>query len=181
MYSNTFKYKGGIANVTRHRNEKLLLFFLVGGKEIPIYQMLNDGLVLKTEKGGDEFTTKHKIAKLFISQQGFGIQKMFYSFYIQFLPEENAPDVTIFPFSIKETQMMLTGKFRFLKKEEILATLDDKTVSYKFAKQQQPLPVATINKIIYVDRTNLRKGVRHVRLGRRINNKVELPTNNILV
>lgn len=174
MHMNNFSYQGGVVNLTQHRNEKFLLFFVVGGNEIPMYQMLNDGLVLKTGLKAHHFATKHKVAKLFVSQQGFGIQKMFHSFYIEFRSEQSAPNVTVFPFSIKETQMCLTGQFRFLKKQEVLDSLDDKSVSYQFAKKQQPLPVATISKMITVDRTNLRKGVRHVRLGKR-NNNVGVP------
>jgi len=162
-----FKFTGGVANPEPRRNEKFLLFFVVGGNEIPLYQMVNDGLVQRTGYERDEFSTKHKIAKVFISQQGFGIQKRYHSFYIEFRDSTASPTVTVVPFSGPDTQFQFVGNFRFLKKDEILEVLDSESTSYKFAQIQQPLPVKTLNSLVTVDRSHVRKGVRHVRIGRK--------------
>lgn len=159
----TFIYKGGIANLNRYDKEKFLLFFVIEGVEIPIYQMIRDGLVFQGEKS-TEFFTMHRIAKIFVSQQGFGIQKKYHSFYIELMPDEQVtPKITVTSFS-KEANMTLIGKFHFLKKQRVLKILGKESLSYRFIKQQQPLPIKKLNEMISIDRSDMRKNVRCVRI-----------------
>ena len=111
-----FEFSGGIAKPTFHRMEKFLLFFLVGGREVPLYQMLQDNLVVKLKEKGDEYQTSNNVLKLFVMQTGYGLPKRYHSFYFRLLAPPN-PVVTIRPF-LDERKMrqdfFFRGMCRFL-------------------------------------------------------------------
>jgi hypothetical protein len=161
-----FRFQGGTHKPTEHTLEKFMLFFVVGGDEIPMYQMLRDGLVQRVELEGDRYVTQHNIAKLFIAQQGFGVQKRFHSFYVTLL-DETAPDVQVLPFSLKKTGFFMNAKMRFLDKEAALALLAENSQSRSFVERQELLPVNLLREMVSVDRSHLKEGVRAVRIGSR--------------
>lgn len=161
-----FKFKGGVIKPSEYNTEKFLLFFIVGGKEIPLYKMRENGLVWQEEKRDpNKFGTSHRAVKLFVLQQGFGIVKRFYSFYMEL--QDRGQIVEIVPFSGQKTGFVFSGMARFLKKSEALALLPEDAMSRKFLKRQAMLPVDTLRSMITIDRGEMRKGVRHIRVGRK--------------
>ena len=149
-----------------HTNEKFLLFFLVSGEEIPFFQMVQNSLVERVLPDVPEYTTHSPVAKLFVSQQGFGVPKRFYSFYFRF-KDHTHPRVTIRPFSRNDTGMYFTGRISFLKKSEAMELLADGNQSKMYLRKQLMLPVEVLRSLITVDRDELREGLRHVRICRK--------------
>lgn len=158
-----FQYHGGVKKPTPHTVEKFLLFFVIAGKEIPAYQMQRDSLLFqKADVDPFTFVTGNNIAKLFIGQQGFGIARKYHSFYMKLLSGPR-PEVTIKPFSLDT--FFFTGKVSFLKKSQVIGLLDKGSESTKFLENQMVLPLDLLRKIVTVDKTDLKKDVRHVRIG----------------
>ena len=160
-----FQFSGGVRNPTKHTNEKFLLFFVIGGKEVPLYSLLRDSLVLRVDEVVQTYTSGNNIAKLFIGESGFGLARRFHSFYMRLL-DDTAPAITIVPFSGADGGWHFKAKVSFLKKREVLSILDASSDSLRFIERQITLPVNTLNSIITVDRSDLRRGVRHVRIGK---------------
>ena len=164
-----FKFRGGVFKPTTQSNEKFLLFFLVGGEEIPLYRMLREGLVWRAQNEmafdlPDEYMTGANVAKIFTSAVDFGEPKQYHSFYFRFVKDN--PIVTIKGFGGRAFYDFM-GAISFLKRSEVLALLDEDNPSKKFVKQQQTLPIKTLQELITVDRTALKKGIRKVRIGAR--------------
>jgi len=74
-----------------------------------------------------------------------------------------APMITIRPFTQK-TNFYFKAKGHFLKKKEVLDLLDKESVSWSFMRKQEMLPLQTLRKMITIDRSEIRKNIRHVRL-----------------
>ena len=170
-----FKFRGGVVKPTTQSNEKFLLFFLVGGEEIPLYGMLREGLVQREQDDTafdlpDAYTTGANVAKIFTSAVDFGRPKQYHSFYFKFV--EGNPLVTIKGFG-KRSNYKFVGPISFLKRSEVLALLDDDNPSKTFVQRQQTLPIETLKQLITIDRSALKKGVRRIRIGarKRINNE----------
>jgi len=156
-----FTYRGGVVKPTTHTVEKFLLFFLVDGREIPVHQLLRDGLVMCLSDKSLEFTTGLTVAKLFVGQQGFGVQKKYHSFYFRFV-DEQVEVVTIRPFMTK-LALFFTARIRFLNRAQVLGLLSEDSQSRMFVEKQGPLPLDTLRAMITVERVG-EKGVRHVRI-----------------
>jgi hypothetical protein len=160
-----FEYKGGAHKTSEHVNEKFMLFFIIGGKEVPIYQMMREGLVVKPEWNKDVYQTEFRYAKLFVSQKGFGIPSRYYPFYIKMYSESTPyPLVTVKPFSVDKTGFIFRAKCSFLQKDVVLEILEENNPSRKFLEMQEFLPLDTIRQMITVDRSQLKKNVRGVRI-----------------
>jgi len=176
-----FEFVGGVKKPTAHTNEKFLMFFVIGGKEIPMYQMLKDSLVCRLKEtdaafnqpygtvivpDADEnkYATSNNIIKIFVGQQGFSVPKRYYSFYLR-LREDAAPMVTIQPFSGARTGMYFKGKANFLSNKQAAAILDDDAESKVFVVRQGLLPLNTLKQMVTINRTVMREGVRAVRIG----------------
>jgi hypothetical protein len=161
-----FEFNGGIFKPATHRQEKFLLFFVVGGKEVPLFQMVQTGLVYPEDDLTNRYTTGNNLLKVFIMEQGFGVRKRFHSFYVR-LVEGPFPEVTIRPFSGKLSNYFFRGKVRFLKEKQVLQILDEESPSRRFVARQSPLPKKVMKEVIEVDRSAAKEGVRHVRIGRK--------------
>jgi len=164
-----FHYRGGIVKPTPHTVEKFLLFFVVSGKEIPIYRLQQDSLILRPNVAEpDMYTSGNNIAKLFMVEAGFGIPKRYYSFYMRILDEsEPHPIITVKPLSGDPTGFYFQAKANFMKKSQVLSLLDAEESSVPFIKRQALPPVDLLRKLITVDKSELRKNVRHVRIGKK--------------
>ena len=160
-----FNFHGGVFRRDPYTIEKFLLFWVVGGEEIHNYQMLRDSLVVRaSEKKPYEFISGHKICKLFLAEQGNRISRRHYSFYFQLL-DESSPLVTIKPFD-RELDFYFQGHLSFLKKSQVLKLLGKDCPSRVFLLRQEMLPIDTLKRLVTIDKTTLRKGIRHVRIKR---------------
>jgi len=72
--------------------------------------------------------------------------------------------VTMLPFSIDRTGLFFRGKIRFLEKAEALEKLNRDALSRKFLEKQELLPVDLLRRMVKIDRSELKKGVRAVRI-----------------
>jgi hypothetical protein len=167
MYRYTFDFYGG--SIDRGGiKEKFLLFFLVNGREVPIYQLAKSGVIQPAAASGDWSTYdcpfEHAKLFLFLQDPTFGrARRLSYNFYLQFLDREAiAPKVQIVSFK-QDSSYFFKAKARFLKQSEVLPLLKD-NISRHFVKQQSALPKETLKSIITIDRTDLRRGVRHIRM-----------------
>jgi len=158
-----FEYNGGVYKPQTHQLEKFLLFGVVGGKEVPLYQLIQIGLV---QKGGKAFhyvsLRPGLVLKIFIADQGFGAPKRFCSFYFK-LMEPPAPSVKVVPFSGDTSGYYFKGVMTLLKKKEVLSLLNEDCRSRQFVKTQR-LPIEVARKLIKVDTSEMRKGVRRIRI-----------------
>jgi len=158
-----FEFNGGVQKRDMHNIEKFFMFFVVGGKEMPLYQMRKNGLVARETEVEPIYTTTNNYAKVFILQKGFGVATRYTSFYMQLL-RGSAPDVIIKPFSLDDTGYYFRGKVRFLKKSETLKLLTDDSQSKGFVERSTLLPLETLRKLITIDKSNLKKGVRAIKI-----------------
>lgn len=176
---NEFFFCGGVSKATEHQLEKFLLFFVVGGQEVPMYQAVQNGLVIQdlcTPQhkptsveillGTQRYTTNLQALKLFVCEQGFGIQKRFHSFYFVF-EQSTSPEITVKPFSLDKTGYYFRGRVKFLKKREAAVLLKEGTPSLQYLEKQQPMPVAVLERIVSVDRSKIKEGVRAIMVGRK--------------
>ena len=160
----SFEFNGGTRKPDSHSLEKFMLFFLIGEKEIPFYQLLKDGLIYRAEDANPhKFVTGQKIAKLFVAEQGFGRQKRYHSFYCEL--QETAVEVIIKSFLTGSSPFFFKGSFRFMKKQEVLALLPETAESRKFFSRQETLPLDLLRKMVSVNRTEEKKNVRYMMVG----------------
>lgn len=160
-----FEYRGGVIKPNEHQSEKFLLFFLVGDEEVMFHQMLQDGLAVRVKAGKDEFTTPYEVAKVFVSQQGFGIEKRFHSFYLKF--DDGSPTIEIFPYSGKDKYVPLyfKGKCHLMDKKEVMEVLPEGSTSSRFFSKQETLALDLQDRMVRVDKSNIKEGIRVVRIG----------------
>ena len=180
-----FEFRGGIQKLSIHASVKFMLFFIVGGQEIPFYQMKRDGLVMQpTAREEYRYLTHHQVAKIFVGTNGYQSPVRFHSFYFKLM--EVGPMVTILPFpevmkfknpsagfnpSDKTSfnpmcHFSFKGKGTFLTKKQVLDLLDPEVPSRTFLKRQEMLPIDTLRAMVTIDRSVMRKGLRHVRIGK---------------
>ena len=176
IMSYEFTFNGGIQPVERGK-VSFLLFFVVNGEEVPLHTMVREGMVLPpiaSPFGPSLVTSKSmyhtscSLLKLFIMETGFGVQKRYHSFYMQ-LQNAVVPNVTVHPFGEAYTveRFFFEGKVRFLKKGEAMENLAEGSSSRLFLKKQQPVPIRLLQRMIHVDRSEIRKGIRQIRIGQR--------------
>lgn len=163
-----FEFKGGITKPDQWQTEKFMLFVVIGGVEVPLYQLVRDGLVEEVSK--HEYESSYDLFKVFMWSQdaSFGnANKRFYSFYVRLklVSDDEAPTVTIKPFGWDRVDFFFKAKCRFLKKSQILEELSNDSQSREFVKRQAPLPVQTIKELISVEEPDIKKGVRRIRIG----------------
>jgi len=145
------------------------LFFVVGGEEVPFYQMEKEGMVVPIFKKVKGFATNIKVAKIYTATQGFGIQKKTASFYIEFRKGAHA-SVIISTFNNDKNitpKFELRGKFSFLKKSTFLSLLKKESTAHYWAKRAPSYTKEMLEEIITIDYSEIRKGVRKIRLKRR--------------
>jgi len=172
-----FEYVGGTMKPTLGSNEKFLLLFIVGGVEVPLFQMQKMNLVNQDyggpasystgwSRGGvinKRYLTEAQFFKLFIYRAKLGEPTQYYSFYAEML-ESPSPVVTIKPFSLDTTGYAFTSRLRFLRRKEVLDILSARSPSREWLKKQGTLSTALLKQMITVDRSELRQGVRAIRI-----------------
>ena len=164
-----FEYSGGVIKPGRHDVSKFMLFFVVNGQEIPLYQLVRDGIVMRKHEGRNVYITGLQYAKIFTGHSGFGIRKRYHSFYFRLLEgEQNI--VTINPFCEAIDTHYFKGPIRFLKNSEVEQLLAEENPSKRFIKYQEPLAVDTLHRMVTVERVKLRD-VRHVRIKTKLRRK----------
>lgn len=180
---NSFFYQGGAVKPTEHTLEKFLLFFLVNNMEVPLSIMLREGLVHRSDEHHQRYTTSFDIGKVFMGFQGFGLSKFYHSFYFQL--RDVGPRVQIHPYTTasqlasqaikraggRTSIFMFSAVASFLRKEEVLPLLFD-NVSRGFLERQNPLASDLLNRLLTVDRTEEKRDVRKIRIGR-VNKPIE--------
>lgn len=162
-----FHFRGGVFKPNMHLTEKFMLFFVMGGEEVPFYKAVDTGLCVPTDFGATEFTTNNNIVKIFVSRQGFGVSKQFYSFYFRIGEAGKGNNkVKIVPFTPGGTPGFHNYHFeafgKFLKNTEAAELLDKESFSYKMVTKQGMLPLEVLRKLVTIDRTWARQGLRRV-------------------
>jgi hypothetical protein len=160
----SFQYSGGSRKPTNQTLEKFMLFLVISGKEIPLYQALKDGLALRESSTSDgTYVTGHQVVKLFVAEQGFGLRRRFHSFYLSLL-QPPAPVVQIRPFSLGASPYEFKARCRFLERDQVLDLLDPESTSYLFFQKQEFLPLDLLRAMIRVDKSELKKNIRHLEI-----------------
>jgi hypothetical protein len=171
-----FVFRGGQRKPTFQTVDKFMLFPVIGGREIYFHNAIKNGLIKETyeeaehlEKyagGNGGYLCPYPVVKLFLARQGFGIERIMFSLYMRF-QEAPSPVVTIsslfhaqYPHSF-----IFKGRVKFLTNTEIEQELAEDSVAALFLKRSKPLPVEIIKKIVVVDRSEIRKGVRLIEIG----------------
>lgn len=163
---NSLVFRGGVWKPSEHTVEKFLLFFLIGNQEVMLYQMLQDGLAVRAEGGKDEILTKFRICKVFAAKQGFGIPRQHHSFYLEL--DDTMPMIQIFPFSEDtEREYSFRAKAKMLGKEDVLKLLPEELESRHFFLRQEVLPINLASRMVVVDRSESKVGIRYVKIGGR--------------
>lgn len=168
-----FQFLGGVQSPqpgiqrTRTVETKFMLFFLVGGEEVPHYQMTRSNLLFKDPGKEDGYESLHPTVKLFISCRGFdrnGIS-LLHSFFFRMERESGShKSVLIRPFPESDAPFYFRANGGFLSNKEALELLDEKSISRAYLKRQSMLPVETLRKMITVSRAGMKKGLRHIRV-----------------
>lgn len=161
----SFSFRGGVVKPSEHTSEKFLLFFLMGDQEVPMYTMLKEGFASRVEDGTDKFVTTHNVCKLFVSQQGFGIQKRFHSFYIKM--DSTAPTLEILPYAGRNLNFFFKAQAKIMERKEVLELLPNGLESKGFYERQEVLPLNLYERMVHIDRSALKKGVRQVQVGKK--------------
>jgi len=153
--------------------ENFFLFAIVNGQEIPIYTLLENGVVKKGEKNQEisdffksdlrYFRTPYPYGKIFMHLHGFGVKKIL-SLYFKFSEDENAAMIRIRGLH-PENPFGFAGKINFLKPSEALKLLQPNESSIKFLQYQMKIPpnIRLLKELITVDKNHLKKGIRVVR------------------
>lgn len=168
-----FQFLGGVSSPnpgiqrTQALETKFMLFFLVGGTEVPHYQMERSNLLFRDLGKEDGYEALHPLVKIFISCRGFdrsGINRI-HSFFFRMEKEiDHVKSVLVRPFPESDAPFYFRAKGGFLSNKEALELLDEKSVSRAYLKRQKMLPVETLRKMITISRAGMKKGVRHIRI-----------------
>lgn len=172
-----FKGKFGVSKPHTHELEKFLLFVVVGGQEVPLYEMLKQGLVEEQFTALGKYITYNNVVKVFSSYADEHGRRKFYSFYIA-LQEPPGPIITIKPFSALyylngrarvsfHSDFRFEGCGKFLSNKEAFALLPEGSTSRKFVARQGILPLDELKRLVTINRSAMMQGVRHIRMGRK--------------
>jgi hypothetical protein len=176
----TYEFNGGVDQPNIQNTVKFLLFFVVGGQEIPQYQMVQNGQVTsgladavtmdrysRVVLAKPCYTTKHNVVKLFVRSSGDNLPNRFFSFYFR-LAGQGAPEVTIKPFpGCQMFNYYFKARGNFLTKNQALGLLSKDCPSRMYLKRQEMLSKETLRSMIKIDRSAEREGIRHLRIGKR--------------
>lgn len=146
----SFEFQGGV-NKLEGTSSKFLLFHLLpdaDNKHIEriLYQSFKEGLVIKED---NKYYTEYPLFKLFTLVEGFGIQRVFYSFYVRL--NSYGKNIIIRPLDTNKrpTQLFLfTG--HILQPADVKELIGEESVSWKFYKKQVPLPVPLLKDIVNI-------------------------------
>lgn len=176
----TFYLNSGSRKPSDTTLEKFFMFFVIGGKEKSFYEMKKLGMVSPSGPSNqyngititgdfdvfrDTYTTNIQIVKIFISVQGFGIQKRYVAFYLQLLAPP-AKKIKIIPFHLKgapASPFYFEAYARIVPKREIEKYITD-VKTLEFLNRQPVLPKEILRSLISIDKEALRTNVRKIRM-----------------
>lgn len=155
--------------------EYFLVFAIAGKEEFPTYKALQMGLIQKDfrmpmekkVRGDDYYLSSVSNFKIFISLRGVRTRRQFFSFFIRLTPDPTLPETIIKPFpnSPVSSGFFFRGRFVFLTKKEVLqSVINENGESARFLKTQKMLPVEVLKQMISKDYSELRKGVRKLKI-----------------
>jgi len=158
----------------KYATEQFLLFAIAGKEEFHLHKAIQMGLVAKdfrefNSRGvmSETFLSSVPHFKVFVSLRGVRTRRRFFSFYIRMETDPMIPQTIISPFpeSPVNSGFYFKGKFRFLKKKEVLNTvIDPNGQSASFLKSQKMLPTEVLKQMVKRDYSELRKGVRKLKI-----------------
>jgi hypothetical protein len=159
------------------------LFFVVGGQEVSFWQCLKNGLIeqkpfeslpeherlvhLFPAAGivSKHYSTNIDTAKIFVSISGFGVQRRTHAFYVKFHRSTDIkPMLTFNPITPTKQDFFFSSKCTPLKKSQVLKLLSPSCPSLKYIDRQMTVPVSILERLITVDRSEITKGIRKVRI-----------------
>lgn len=179
-----FDYKGGIIKDPRQqKSSKFLLFHLIPTesefyKEQIFYQSVNGGHIVdnskfaaadsETDRPKAQYETAYPYFKLFTLAEGFGVRRIFTSFYFKL--DVYGRTCTVRPISDLTTGHYFTGKLNFLSNEDVAKLIGIETLSYKYFSNQSPIPKRILDRIVVYgvdegkvdDLSPFTKGVRKI-------------------
>lgn len=164
-----FEYNGGVSKPDPHSIEKLMLFFIVNGREVSFYTLLKNHII-NTNSKDNSYSTLLEYGKVFLSVSGFGIRKQYASVYFR-LTELPCKVINVVPFpipSIKEPvdkKMYFSAPCSLLSKNSVKSSniLTDVT-ALEFLERQPLLTVKELKSIVTVDLSAIREKVRKIKL-----------------
>lgn len=160
-----FRAKFGIDKPHIQVTEKFLIFFVVGGKEISMWDMIKNNLVVREYDSHvvDLYSTSHQFVKVFVGEHGQDLPSRHFSFYLKLTTEGQT--VRIVPY-MKGLKMYFEAKANFLRKSKTLELLEKGSTSWKFCKTQTIPPKNVLRSLVSINKSSKREGVRVVQLGR---------------
>lgn len=165
---NEFEFKGGIQTRQGGGTCKFLLFLLNGQKEVSLHEAIKFNFAKRKEADSivnwspDIYQTDLPIAKLVMFEDaGFGKEKLSQSFWLALGKKLERQIVTIKPRLPQAVSAgyHFVGEASFMKKSEVLALLDEESVSAKVLMCQRTPAVSVLKQIINIERIGLPKTV----------------------
>lgn len=154
-----FLFRGGSYHPSQYTLDKFYLFLLLEGKEIPLYQAVKSCLV--KEVSLDNYESNIDLIKIFIVQRGFNCAPKRKTFFFKL--KQNEPAVKIISFS-GEKGGIFNADGCLLTKEKGMSLLENPT-SIKYLRAEGSLSIDVLKKLVTIDRSKLRKGLRYIRVG----------------
>jgi hypothetical protein len=180
-----FEYSGGVNPKNGHSNEKFLLFFISGQKEIPFFQLYKNAIIRHPVPG--DYTTgitdlngKHTdwfvvdggpnhfyespfpCLKIFLYQGGFNTVKMMKNIYFK-IDHESPFTVTVTPFSLHKTGYKFRARGTFLENHEVREMFNPNDKAVEWLDDQNQLPIETLRSIITVRKDKISTRTRQIR------------------
>ena len=180
-------FSGGSFKNSTHINEKFLALGCVGQEEMFLSQLERNGLIQQRAGGWSDdllgedrglttfqsvYETDIKLWKVFMSLTGHGLRRQVFSIFFELFPSNAIkPVVRLLPIGAsmqgdRDFQHFkgshFKAKCRILSRDESLEICSSETADY--IKKMPPISIPLLKQLIYVDRSNIRKNVRNIRL-----------------
>lgn len=170
-----FWYNGGSYSVGDNlENYKFHLFAVLEDKEHIFFEALKQGIISRGHDSPDEvkdsytsgasvYVCRTPEVKIFLSSQGFGVRKAYYTFFFRF--DRNSGRVlTILPFGPNTKNYVFRGRGRFMTRDEIMARFPETSDTRKYYERQTYLSTAELRN--YVKVTDIEEAPISVRVVR---------------
>lgn len=146
--------------------DKFLLFLIINGEEIPFYYALKNNLIKHIPDRHNSFLYDSSVdlIKIFITQRGFNCRPLRKTFFVQLV--SNKPLIKINSFS-GTMNGFFDAEGKLLTREEGAGLLKNE-VTLKYLQTEPKLSLEALKAIVKIDRSNLRKGLRHIRIGGKV-------------
>ena len=179
-----FTYSGGVYTKDTHKNEKFLLFFISGEKEIPFFQLYKNGIIQHPHEFADlqnskqlqsiidcsvpimvpnhSYESPYPHLKLFVYQGGYQTITMMKSFYFK-LDSDSPFTTTIKPFSVDKTGYQFQARGSFIDNEDVRKLFSPGAKALDWLDSVEQLPVETLRSIITVKKDKTNSRIRQIR------------------